>query len=78
MKNISVFANFYIDDKERSVRMKDSFLSFYDANIISWIINVRGKYKNQTIKFLKKKLKNKNYSLSKIDTGNWFNDPQTF
>ena len=74
MKNISVFANFYINDKERYLRMKDSFLSFHNAKIARWIVNVRGKYKTQTLSFLKKKLKSKKYFLSNLDTDNWFKD----
>ena len=45
MKNFTVFANFYIDTEERFLRLKDSFFSFDKANISEWVINTRGKYK---------------------------------
>lgn len=73
MNKISVFANFYINDHERFLRMKNSFLSFYKANIGNWVINVRGSYSKKTILFLKQKLK-KNYYFFNIDSGDWFDD----
>ncbi len=74
MRNISVFANFYINDKERFFRMRDSFMSFQNASIARWIINVRGNYKTQSINFFKKKLKRKKHFLFKLDSGDWFKD----
>ena len=74
MKKLSVFANFFINDEETFLRMRDSFLSFYKGNIYSWVINVRGKFSDSSIKFLKTKLKNKDIYISNIDTNNWRND----
>ena len=48
----SVLANFKIDSEERLKRLKDSFNSFYKANINSWHINVRGEFKDEVKKFL--------------------------
>ena len=42
--NLSVFANFFIDTEERFLRMIDSYESFEEAQIDSYVINVRGKY----------------------------------
>ena len=46
MSDISVFANFFIDDVERLKKLKYSFFSFKGAKINNWVINIRGKYKN--------------------------------
>lgn len=74
MKKISVFANFYINDYERFLRMKDSFLSFNKAKIDMWVINVRGKFSKKSIEFLNTKLKKQNFYISSFDSGFWFND----
>lgn len=74
MKKISVFANFYINDYERFLRMKDSFLSFNKAKIDMWVINVRGKFSKKSIDFFNTKLKKKNFYISSFDSGSWFND----
>ena len=52
MRKFTVFANFFIDTEERFLRLKDSFLSFSDANIHEWIINIRGEYKEHVKEFL--------------------------
>ena len=57
MKNFTVFANFYIDTEERFLRLKDSFFSFDKANISEWVINTRGKYKEDVKNFLEKNVK---------------------
>ena len=54
MSNISVFANFYINDQERFLRLQDSFLSFFKSNIDRWYINIRGNKKKISYKFFKK------------------------
>ncbi len=73
MKNITVFANFFINDKERYLRTIDSFKSFEKANIEKWIINTRGKYSDNIKNYLKKKIKHK-LIFSNLDSGNWFED----
>tara|TARA_A100001015_G_C15011920_1_gene723536 strand:- start:1482 stop:2357 length:876 start_codon:yes stop_codon:yes gene_type:complete len=73
MKNISVFANFFINDKERYLRTIDSFKSFEKANIEKWIINTRGKYSDNLKNYLRKKIKQK-LIFSRLDSGNWFED----
>ena len=59
-KLLDIFANFNIDSLERLKRMKDSFNSFYNLELINkWVINIRGEFKAEAKKFLKKKLKKK-------------------
>ena len=57
--SFTVFANFFIDNEERFQRMKDSFYSFKDSEPKQWLINIRGKLKNQAGEFLKKEIGNK-------------------
>ena len=59
--SLVVFANFRIDNKERYLRLKDSFFSFKDISAEKWVINIRGSYKEQTKNFLQEHLKNKFY-----------------
>ena len=74
MNKITVFANFCIDTEERFMRLKDSFFSFYQAEIDSWCINIRGKYKYNVEKFLKTHLKkNLNVFFLESDDG-WMED----
>lgn len=78
MSNISVFANFYINDQERFLRLQDSFLSFFKSNIDRWYINIRGNKKKLVINFLKKYLPSKKLYLSSIETKNgWMKDSYT-
>jgi hypothetical protein len=75
MSNISVFANFYINDQERFLRLQDSFLSFFKSDIDRWYINVRGNKKKLVINFLKKNLPSNKLYLSSIETKNgWMKD----
>jgi hypothetical protein len=57
MKNISVFANFYINDEERLNKLKLSFKSFNETNISNWVINLRGNKKEDAKIFLIKNIK---------------------
>ena len=61
MKNpsLTVFSNFRINDEERLIRLKDSFYSFKDICAEKWVINIRGKLKENTKSFLKNELKEK-------------------
>ena len=49
---LTVFANFRINEPERLLRMKDSFLSFKEIDAVQWVINVRGRYKMDALCFL--------------------------
>ena len=57
--SLAVFSNFFIDNEERYQRMKDSFYSFKDFNPNEWVINIRGKLKNEAGQFLKKEIGDK-------------------
>ena len=56
---ITLFANFFIDNKERFRRLQFSFKSIKKINFSEYIINVRGRYKNEVSKYLKKNIKKK-------------------
>jgi len=54
--------------------MKDSFLSFKDANITSWIVNVRGSHAHLAEEFLKQNISRMS-KISCIESGKgWFHD----
>ena len=50
--NYSILANFFINDNETLLRMKDSLSSFKNSKSKLWIINIRGDYKKQASKFI--------------------------
>ena len=55
---LTIFANFYIDNQERFLRLKDSFNSFESIDIERFVINVRGRYSEEVISFLYNKVDN--------------------
>ena len=71
---LDIFANFQINDKERLVRLKDSFLSFKDVNARKWIINVRGKYRDEVAAFLTEHLADKLSVHMWNSNRGWFHD----
>lgn len=72
--SLAIFANFFIDNEERFLRMKDSFKSFKEIQPNEWIINIRGKHKFQAGQFLQTELGNK-LNLSYLNSGfGWFYD----
>ncbi len=73
-KNLIVFANFLIDSYERFQRLKDSYNSFKNSNIDSWVINIRGSYKKEVRLFLLKNISKKRILIFDLDSGDWFND----
>lgn len=74
MATLTIFANFYINDEERFLRMKDSFMSFKDIEAKKWVINVRGKYKFETLFFLHDNLGDKLIPHTLESEKGWFND----
>ena len=72
--SLVVFANFRIDNKERYLRMQDSFLSFKDISAEKWVINIRGSYKEKSLHFLQKFLKDKLYRYEMESEEGWFHD----
>ena len=76
MPNVSltIFANFKIDNEERYLRMKDSFISFKDISAEKWVINIRGSYKSDTFDFLEEHLGEKLYHYDLQSSNGWFHD----
>ena len=63
-KNLTIFANFLIDNEERFLRMKDSFQSLKQIHVDQYVLNVRGKYAERVIEWLNKQsIRVKIYSL---------------
>ncbi|MBI5078294.1 MAG: hypothetical protein HZB11_02960 [Candidatus Yonathbacteria bacterium] len=74
MATLSIFANFYVNDEERFLRMKDSFLSFKDIEAQKWVINIRGEFKEDAMIFLRSNLKQKLISYALDSKEGWFDD----
>jgi len=72
--SLVIFANFRIDNKERYLRMQDSFFSFKDISAEKWVINIRGSYKEQAINFFQEHLKSKLYHYDMESKKGWFHD----
>ena len=71
---ITIFANFLINNKERFLRMKDSYYSFCGIKPAHWIVNVRGKFKKETINFLRENISQK-LDISSVESKNgWIHD----
>lgn len=75
--SLSVFSNFKIDDHKRYERLKISFRSFNDFNFENWVINIRGKYKNQVYDYLNQNISSHKLEISTQDNSeNWFDYSQ--
>lgn len=55
---LTILANMRINEPERLQHMKDSFMSFKDISD-DWVINIRGKLRDEAIAFLKENLGDK-------------------
>lgn len=55
---LTILANMRINEPERLQHMKDSFMSFRDISD-DWVINIRGKLRDEAITFLKENLGDK-------------------
>src|SRR3972149_2522522 len=77
MVTLTVFANFFINDEERFLRTKDSFLSFKDISAQKWVINVRGKYKLDVLFFLHDHLGEKLSAHVLESKKGWFHDSRS-
>ena len=75
MARLSVFANFYINDEERYLRLQDSFFSFH-TSVDEWIINVRGSFKENVESFLKDNIPTKStFKIYHLESQEgWFHD----
>ena len=72
--SLTVFANFYIADRNKFEMLKLSFRSFNKAKIDQWIINVRGDYKKKVINYLKKNIKQDKIFYDLNSRKGWFYD----
>lgn len=72
--SLSIFANFRIDTDERLQRMKDSFESFRFASIDRWVINVRGGFREEVLRFLSERLGEKLIPFTLESGKGWFHD----
>ena len=70
---LTIFANFFIDNQERFLRLKDSFNSIESIDIERFVINVRGSYAQVVISFLHNKVDNIDV-FSIESTEGWFYD----
>ena len=73
MTQLTVFANFRINDAERFQRMKDSFNSFYKIDA-EWILNIRGKFATQAADYMRPVLGNKCQISHHESKAGWKND----
>lgn len=69
---LTVFANFFIDNEERFLRLKDSFLSFKDIVPDQWVMCVRGRYKQEVADYLKSNIVAGLDIRFAEDQSNWF------
>ncbi len=72
--SFTIFSNFRINSEENFIRMKDSYNSFKNADIKEWIINFRGSYKLEAMKFLEDELGEKLTKFELNSNKGWFYD----
>jgi hypothetical protein len=71
--NLTIFANFYIDNEERLLRMKDSLQSMKAIAVDRYVVNVRGRFADQAVDYLKSNIELLSvFSLESSD--GWFHD----
>jgi hypothetical protein len=71
--NLTIFANFFIDNEERFLRMKDSLHSMKEIRVQKYVINVRGSYSEKAIEYLRNNVELLHISSAESDLG-WFHD----
>lgn len=74
MATLTIFANFFIDTQERFLRMKDSFLSFHEIKAEKWVINIRGRYREDGLSFLEEHLGDQLIAYRLNSEEGWFHD----
>jgi hypothetical protein len=72
--SLAIFANFFIDNEERYLRMCDSFYSFCDIKPKQWVVNVRGGYSEQVVQFFRAKITNNLSITCKDSKSDWLRD----
>ena len=71
--NLTIFANFFIDNEERFLRMKDSLQSMKAIKVDHYVVNVRGRFAHQVIDYLKSNVE-KPHVFSIESYAGWFYD----
>ena len=71
--NLTIFANFYIDNEERLLRMKDSLQSMKQIIVDRYVVNVRGRYSDHAIEYLKQNIQSLSIFAMESSAG-WFHD----
>ncbi|MDP1677940.1 MAG: hypothetical protein Q8L88_13865 [Bacteroidota bacterium] len=74
MVSLNIFANFFIDTQERFLRVQDSFRSFKDISADKWIINIRGRYAQETMAILRDQIGDKLNAHKRQSNEGWFYD----
>lgn len=71
--NLTIFANFYIDNEERLLRMKDSLQSMKVIAVDRYVVNVRGRFADQAVDYLKSNIETL-FVFSIESSAGWFYD----
>lgn len=74
MPTLTIFANFWISDDERFLRMQDSFHSFMEIESVNWVVNVRGTRREDTVAFLRERLGERLVARTLESGRGWFHD----
>ena len=72
-ENLTIFANFFIDNEERFIRMKDSFQSMKSIKVAAYVVNVRGSFSHQAVEYLKQNIQTLSIFTIESSAG-WFHD----
>jgi len=71
--NLTIFANFFIDNEERLMRMMDSLESMKKIKVDRYVVNVRGDFSQQAVEYLKQNIES--ISIFTIESAaGWFHD----
>lgn len=73
MKNLTIFANFFIDTEERLQRMKDSYQSLKDIVVEKFVVNIRGGKSIEAARYLRDHINEINLFMIESSAG-WFYD----
>ncbi|MFC1680200.1 hypothetical protein ACFL1S_00175 [Pseudomonadota bacterium] len=77
MTELTIFANFFIDTKERFIRVQDSLNSFKHVDAKCWVINVRGRYRAEVTEILRGELGPKLLPFGLNRPEGWFHDSRS-
>jgi hypothetical protein len=71
--NLTIFANFYIDNEERLTRMKDSLQSMKSITVDKYVVNVRGSFSHEAVEYLNQNINSLSIFSIESEAG-WFHD----